>query len=636
MKTLTLIPLSLLSGLMAAQERPNILWLTFEDTSPYELGCYGNPANPTPLIDSLARAGVRYENAYSGGPQSSPSRSTLITGAYCTTYGMDWHRGRVKTPSDIFFPQYLRDAGYWCTNNHKTDYNTSLPNGICWDECGPHASYNSPGRKSGQPFFAVFNSNLTHMSRLCSVHTDGRRDFSLQGFDPEHMPLPPHVPDLPEVYSDYAFHVEGVSDVDRWVRIFIDDLKARGLYDDTIIFIFSDHGGCLPRGKAFAYETSFRVPMVAWYPEKWKHLAGDPRSMVSFVDMGPSMLSLAGIEAPPYMQGTAFCGRYQGPRRKFQVGIMSNRTIHFAPARSISDGRYKYIRYYIPYKKDALYNYFQWEMPANIYWDNAYLEGRLDPVHSRPYEYAPAESFYDLRKDPFELDDLASRGGRRLRKLRRELSSHIRTTMDAGFIPVTLRKGISPYERMREIDSEKLFSLCEMTARVKPSDVPYLQSVATGEEPAEMKFWAAVNLGVLARQGCEETVPALRALLSSEDNMTSQEAAAALCYTSASEEGWAFLLTRPKETIALEMLSLDPLMRERFPAAVVDMLQEASGKYESRHSTSMPGQSDGINQRKVLVNLGLIPAPDMYGPDVYQTGLTVNRTRRSLKPTPNE
>lgn len=637
MKTLTLIPLSILPGILAAQERPNILWLTFEDTSDYELGCYGNPADPTPLIDSLARTGIRYDYAYAGGPQSSPSRSTLITGAYCTTYGMDWHRGRVSTPRDIFFPQYLRDAGYYCTNNRKTDYNTTLNNHLCWDECGPSASYNSPSRAPGQPFFAVFNANITHMSRLCSVHTDGRRDFSQQGFDPEHMPLPPHVPDLPEVYSDFAFHVEGVSDVDRWVRIFIDDLKARGLYDDTIIFIFSDHGGCLPRGKAFAYETSFKVPMVAHYPPKWKHLEGSARRMVNFVDMGPSMLSLAGLKAPEYMQGTAFCGLYQGPRRKYQIGIMSNRTIHFAPARAISDGRYKYIRYYIPYKKDALFNYFQWEMPANIYWDKAYLEGRLDEVHRRPYEYAPAESFYDLKKDPYELNDLASRGGRRLKKMRRELSKHIRSTMDAGFIPITLRKGISPYERMRAIDSEALYSLCELTAAVKPSDLPRLEEIVSGDYPDELKFWAAVNLGILARQGCEETVSSLRTLLSSQDNMTCQEAAAALCYTSAGEqEGWAFLLTRPGETIALEMLSLDPQMRERFPAAVIDMLQKASAAYDERHSPAMPGQNEGINQRKVLVNLGLIPSQDMYGPDVYEAGLKVNRSRRALKPTPNE
>ena len=305
------IALSLLPCALVAQERPNILWLTFEDTSPYELGCYGNSAASTPVIDSLASNGIRFINAYAGGPQSSPSRSTLITGAWCTTYAMDWHRARVATPEDIFFPQYLRDAGYYCTNNQKTDYNTTRRNDACWDECSATATYNSPERAEGQPFFAVFNSNLTHMSRLASVHTDGRRNFSKEGLGPDRLHLPPHVPDLPEVQSDYAFHVEGVNDVDKWVKIFLDDLRARDLLDNTIVFIFSDHGGCLPRGKAFSYETSFRVPMVISVPEKWRHLCdipfGKPSSrLVSFVDMAPTMLSLAGVPIPDYMQGKAF------------------------------------------------------------------------------------------------------------------------------------------------------------------------------------------------------------------------------------------------------------------------------------------------------------------------------------------
>ena len=237
-------------------ERPNILWLTFEDTSPYEFGCYGNRDNHTPIIDSLARTGIQFMNAYSNGPQSSSARSTLITGCYATTYGMDWHRKQVATPPDIFFPQYLRDAGYYCTNNQKTDYNTTTDNKACWNECDKNATYNSPARKPEQPFFAVFNSMLTHMSRITSVHLDGRRDFAAEGLDPEKLSLPPHVPDIYPIRSDYAFHLEGSADVDRWVKLFLDDLKARKLDDNTIVFVFSDHGA-----RAFATK---RVSASRW------------------------------------------------------------------------------------------------------------------------------------------------------------------------------------------------------------------------------------------------------------------------------------------------------------------------------------------------------------------------------------
>ena len=159
-----------------AQQRPNILWLTIEDTSPYDFGCYGNRHVATPTIDSLAGAGIQYMRAHSVGTQSSPSRSCIITGCYASTFGMEWHRCRFATPETVFLPDYMRAAGYYCTNKSKTDYNTLCDNKAMWDSCGPAATYNNPARKKGQPFFAVFNSMATHMGRIRSYHTDQRRD----------------------------------------------------------------------------------------------------------------------------------------------------------------------------------------------------------------------------------------------------------------------------------------------------------------------------------------------------------------------------------------------------------------------------------------------------------------------------
>ena len=124
------------------KERPNILWLTFEDTSSYEFGCYGNAQVHTPNVDGLASKGIQFMNAWSVAPQSSAARSSLITGCYSSTYGMDVHPVPYDTPENIFFPQWLRDAGYYCTNNSKTHYNSTTDNKICWDECTKTASYN--------------------------------------------------------------------------------------------------------------------------------------------------------------------------------------------------------------------------------------------------------------------------------------------------------------------------------------------------------------------------------------------------------------------------------------------------------------------------------------------------------------
>lgn len=148
------------------KERPNILWLTFEDSSYYEFGCYGNRQVHTPNIDGLAANGIQFMNAWSVAPQSSAARSSLITGCYATTYGMDVHPVPYATPEHIFFPEWLREAGYYCTNNSKTHYNTTVDHRSCWDECSKKASYHSSKRKEGQPFFAVYNTVTSHMGRV--------------------------------------------------------------------------------------------------------------------------------------------------------------------------------------------------------------------------------------------------------------------------------------------------------------------------------------------------------------------------------------------------------------------------------------------------------------------------------------
>jgi len=240
------------SPLCAADERPNFLWLTFEDTSADELGCYGNPDVSTPVMDQLANEGVRFTNAWSTAPHCSVSRSTLITGCYATTYNMDTHRYKYPQPKDIpLYPRFLRDAGYYCSNNYKTDYNIKDWDPEIWDECGDKKNHIGSylNRKPGQPFFAVFNSMQTHMSRLTSVTTEGRRDFSKEGLDPAMLRLPPHVPDRERIRSDLAFHLEGVQDIDTWIKRHLDILEENGLSEDTIILVFSDHGGGLPRGK---------------------------------------------------------------------------------------------------------------------------------------------------------------------------------------------------------------------------------------------------------------------------------------------------------------------------------------------------------------------------------------------------
>lgn len=640
------------SGLYAMQteaadrknERPNILWLTFEDTSASEFGCYGNNDVHTPTADSLAANGIQFMNAWSVAPQSSPARSSLITGCYATTLGMDFHPVSFDTPADIFFPQRLREAGYYCTNNSKTHYNSTTDNKSCWDECDKHASYNSTKRGKDQPFFAVFNTVTSHMGRIRTFHTDGRRDYTQEGIYPSKLVLPPYVPDLPEIRSDYAGHLEAVQDVDKWLGIFLKDLRDKGLEENTIIFFFSDHGGCIPRGKGYLYESGLRVPLIAYFPPKWRHLAngaaGKDYALVNFTDLAPTVLSLAGVRPPAYMQGKALFGAYADKqKRETQFAFGANQLHHYMPVRAVTDGHFKYIRSYIPYRQFALRNYYQWGMPSNKAWDKLVLGGHnTNPDWEQTFLAHPAEMLFDLDKDPGELHDLSGQPeyAERLSHMRKALSEHIRSTKDLGFFLPESRVGHIIYEKVRREDYplDALYALAETAGTASIADIPTLET-AIASPLTEMRFWGAVGYAKLAREKQIDTCPnALKALLDDENPHIAAEAAYAVCYLGMPNEGIARLVN-PKEEkdrkigySSLECLSLDVDIRDRIRRFLPEL------KTAAENLPRTENEDAGLMARGILVNLGELDIKDLHGPEAYETGLKLNHGRRAMTPLP--
>ncbi|MEA4935870.1 MAG: sulfatase [Paludibacter sp.] len=626
-----------------AQDRPNILVLSIEDTSWYEFACYGNKCVQTPNLDKLASDGIMFKYAYSNGPQSSPARSGIITGAYASTYAMEQHRSGPATPPNIFYPQLLRDAGYYCTNNAKTDYNTTTNNKICWDECSNKASYNSANRPADKPFFSIYNAGMTHMGRVRSYHLDGRRDFTKDGINVNNAPLPAHLPDIPEVRSDYAFHLEGVKDVDTWVGIFVDDLKKRGLFDNTIIFFFSDHGGCSPRGKGYLYETGVRVPMIVYMPQKYREQFGvTPQTAdkpVCFIDLAPTFLQLAGAQAPARYQGESFFKPLDG-RTKYQYGVCGNQATHFQPLRSVSDGRYKYIRNFIPYKQHALRNYYQWGMPANIGWDSIYQKGLTNDITDNPFKCKFAEELYDLSVDQFETNNLADLPEYNDIKLsmRQKIDEFVTNTVDLGYVLRGQREKLNVYDYCRApgYPLTQLHRLANLTCRVQTSDLPELQTALTSTYQ-EIRFWAVVNIGQLAYTGKITTAPAgLKNLLKDTSLEVAAETAYALCYLGEAPLAinYCMNLIRSRKNYleaisTLEVLSLDDRNTEFFTTDIITELKTFTPV------TNYASEKDlGIMVRGVLVNLKQFPANGIYDRSVYEEGLSVNKTRRSLVPRP--
>jgi N-sulfoglucosamine sulfohydrolase len=276
-------------------ELPNILWLVSEDNSPFA-GCYGDSLATTPNMDRLASQGFLYTHAYANAPVCAPARNTIITGIYACSGGNQHMRSQYRKSDTVrFFPKFLRDAGYYCTNNAKRDYNIldEQTKGI-WDESSDTATYLH--RKAGQPFFAVFNCGISHESSIHkSIPTDQLRH------DPAKMKLPPYHPDTPEMRHDWAQYYDKIQDMDVWIGQKLKELEEAGLADNTIVFYYGDHGGVLGRSKRFVYESGTHVPFIVRIPEKFRHLFPAEKTgskvdrLVSFVDLAPTLLSIAGV-----------------------------------------------------------------------------------------------------------------------------------------------------------------------------------------------------------------------------------------------------------------------------------------------------------------------------------------------------
>lgn len=421
---------------------PNIVWLTAEDMSPW-ISAYGDATVPTPHLDRLAKEGVVYDNAFATSPVCAPARSALITGMFCTRIGT-MHMRNNRASADIpayeglppafvrCFPERLRAAGYYCTNNDKKDYQFREPVTV-WDESGNRAHWR--GRAEGQPFFAVFNFSGTHESQ---AFPDAKR--SPQKVAAEAVPLPPFYPDTPHVRDALARTYDNIAALDAWVGERIGELEAAGLIDDTVVMFFSDHGVGLPRGKRSCFDSGLRVPLIVRQPDGVGAGTRNAR-VVSFVDFGPSVLSLARIEPDSRLDGTPFLGRFATERDDYRRGHAYANADRFDSVydrtRTVSDGRFRYTRNFMPEIPYLIRNAYRERLPMTA--DLYRLEGAA-PQRPEQWQLAagrrPAEEFYDSQSDPWEVENLieAPEHRDRIARLREHLDAWLAATGDLGFM----------------------------------------------------------------------------------------------------------------------------------------------------------------------------------------------------------
>lgn len=618
-----------------AAERPNILWISAEDISAVTVGCYGGQAK-TPRIDALAAGGLRFDAAFSAAPVCAPSRSSIITGVMPTTLGsLPMRCAATPPPFVVGFPTFLRDAGYFCTNNSKTDYNFDKSFQAGWNESGNQAHWrNRPDKK--QPFFAVFNLHVTHESGLFAGQVEKRLKplAARERADPDALKPPPFYPNTPVVRESLAHRLDLAAVLDLDVGKILDALEADGLADSTIVVFWGDHGEGIPRGKRALTDDGLRVPLIVHVPERFRAAAklpgdGDPagetKNLVSLMDLGPTMLDLAGEAIPEWMEGKSFIGPHAATR-DVVIGVADRMDAAPGFGRSVRDPRFRYVRNFLPWLDgDDLPDYAS-GVPITGELRKARIAGTL-PSHATWFSRTsrPAEELYDVAKSPYEIYDLAGDStydSDRVR-LRDALRTWMIQTRDTGIMPEPiLRREAKAAESEWAIFHPGKDRDAEAAARYEailaaawdvadqPADAPWLERLAS-LDPA-IRFWAVhgISWGA-ARTGDDAVAPTratLEPVLSDVDPVVRVVAA------------WWFLKlggddNKPAlDVLAREMKSSDPNVRQQALVAI-DSVGEASRPLWSAAAAMEAGKAhkaDEYSRRmieRIRARLNSSPAP---------------------------
>ena len=534
MKLLTLC-LFLFANLLHAVDRPNILWITSEDNSPY-LGCYGDKLALTPHLDKLASQGLRYRHAYANAPVCSAARTTLITGMYASTLGVHNHRSAVPIPAAFkLYPEHLRAAGYYCTNNSKTDYNVAGAGKKLWDEGSNKAHYRS--RAKGQPFFAIFNFTTSHESQVAPK--PGKTSFRIA---PEAIPLPPYHPDTPEIRRDWANYYDQMTLMDAQVGQVLEELEKSGLAEDTLVFYYGDHGGALPRGKRNIHDSGTRVPLIVRIPQKWQHLApAKPgewvEDLVSFVDFPATIFSLCQVPIPAHYQGRPFLGEKKTAPRDHVFLYRGRMDERYDTVRAVRDAEFRYVRNYSPHRPwGQHYSYPFQVQPSMRSWYAEFAAGRCNEVQSAYWKPKPGEELYQPGEDPFELTNLAQQTMHqdRLAKMRQLLREEMLRTRDTVFIPegmyeqLSVGKTLYDYAQSDDYPLERLMDMADAVTMRDVAHLPAFMGALVDSNPL-IRYWAATGCLILQ----DKAAPAktiLSALLQDDSKDVRVIAAEALAY----------------------------------------------------------------------------------------------------------
>ncbi|MFY9150540.1 MAG: sulfatase [Prolixibacteraceae bacterium] len=514
-KNLLFLPL-LMGSAAFAQQKPNILWVTIEDTSPQFIGCYGNKDARTPVIDKLASEGVRFTNAFSTGTVCSPSRSCIITGVKTYKMGTGNHRSTYPIPEFIKgFPYYLQQEGYYTSNNSKTDYNVANSGRFtkeAWNESSGKAGWEN--RKPGQPFFAVFNFMDSHQSRTMTEPYSWYLKNVLEELPEKErigdndFEMPPFYNNTTEMRRHFARVYNSIKLTDNKIGELLARLEKDHLKDSTIIFFYGDHGEGIPRGKTNGINLGYRVPFVIWFPEMYKNLSPWGTSgvvtdeLIDFEDLAPTLISLAGGSLPDYLTGRVLMGKNRSNPTDHLILSADRSDNGIDLVRSVTDGKYMYSRNFMPFMPQARYiRYMEiGEIKQQMRKDLA--ENKLNPLQKSLFEDRPAEFLYDIENDIWETKNLATDPAHKavLEKMRAQMKTEILQARDVLLLPEyeigLISEKTTPYE-FRLTDKSypvaQVYDAASLSG-FRGKDIAEKQIGLLGNSNKIVRYWAILGL----------------------------------------------------------------------------------------------------------------------------------------------
>lgn len=484
--------------------RPNFVWILSEDNSMHYLKLFDGHGAETPRIREMAADGLTFTRAFSCSPVCSVARTTLMTGMYAPGLGTQFHRRIrpvVQPEGWQLFPAWLRENGYYTTNNSKKDYNV-VEKGHAWDESSRDAHWSRREDRS-RPFFHMQSFGQSHES---SLHfDDGAMKNNRTETDPGAVFVPPIHPGTPTFEYTYARYHDRIQIIDSLVGRMLDELRDAGELENTFVFYFGDHGGVLPGSKGYIYERGVHVPLVVRIPENFAHLADAEKGQsvdgfVSFVDFGPTLLRLAGIPEPGHLNGRAFLGRDvsmdEVRKRRTAFSYADRFDEKYDMVRAIRVGPYKYIRNFQGYYPDGLQNNYRYRMLAYSEWRDLFRQGSLNSVQSAFFQPRPPEMLFNVEEDPYETVNLAgeSEWRAKLREMRRALNRQMLDLPDLSLFPesVLVAEAVSDPRGFVDSNRERFRTMLQTAnLAIRPFDrVEERLRTALDSGDAVQRYWA--------------------------------------------------------------------------------------------------------------------------------------------------